>query len=108
MSDLHDQALRDGLAGESRYATGTAPHGSHGALTNGWDVVSGNCEFPQSSTWTWYESYATTGGASVSIGVNTKPSCKFTDQLSAEIGFSASCSWSWSKTHTLEQDVTSP
>ncbi|WP_405728571.1 hypothetical protein OG607_26810 [Streptomyces sp. NBC_01537] len=117
-------------AGESRYPTSTAPHGSHWALTNGWEMVSGNCEFPQSSTWTWYdkerrisndsvtncgggggglsvnESYATTRGASVSIGVNTKLSYKLTDQLSAEIGFSASYSWSWSKTHTLGRTVT--
>ncbi|WP_329445784.1 hypothetical protein [Streptomyces canus] len=117
-------------AGASRSVHSDLPYGEHWALTNGWEVVVGNCEFPQSSTWTWYdkerrisndsvtncghgggglsvnESYATTRGASVSIGVNTKLSYKLTDQLSAEIGFSASYSWSWSKTHTLGRTVT--
>ncbi|MGW1748336.1 hypothetical protein ACWCRD_22545 [Streptomyces sp. NPDC002092] len=117
-------------AGDSRYLNSTAPRGSHWALTNGWEAVTGNCEFPKSSTWTWYdkerqisndsvtncgsggaglsvnESYATTRGASVSIGVNTKLSLKLLDQLSSEIGFSASYSWSWSKTHTLGRTVT--
>jgi hypothetical protein len=117
-------------AGDSRSLTSSAPRGSHWALTNGWEMVVGNCGFPQSSNWTWTdkerrisndsvtncghggggltvnESYATTRGASVSIGANTKLSYQLTEQLSAEIGFSASYSWSWSKTHTLGRSVT--
>ncbi|KOU74838.1 hypothetical protein ADK57_06870 [Streptomyces sp. MMG1533] len=116
-------------AGPARSVHSDLPYGEHWALTNGWEVVVGNCEFPASSSWTWLgkerrisndsvtncghgtaslgvnESYATTRGASVSVGLNAKFGYKSGD-LAAEVGASVSYSWSWSKTHTLGRQVT--
>jgi hypothetical protein len=113
------------VPGRSRSLTSPAPRGSHYALAPGWEVVVGHCEFPQSSTWTWYdkerrisndsvtdctggtatlavnESYATSRTVTKSVGVNTKVSGKVGDQFTAEVGASFSYSWSISKTYTL-------
>nr|WP_236584760.1 hypothetical protein [Streptomyces sp. MBT53] len=51
------------------------------------------------------ESYATTHGTSVSVGINTKFGFKSGD-LDAEVGASVSYSSSWSKAHTLGRQVT--
>ncbi|MEU3889574.1 hypothetical protein [Streptomyces sp. NPDC029041] len=118
------------VAGDSHKAYTTAPYGTHWALSPGWEVFGGTCEYPQSSTWTWYdkerkisndtvtncgsgtaslsvnESYATTSTTTKTVGVNAKASAKVRDIYTGEVGASFNYSWAFSKTHTLGRQAT--
>ncbi|MFF0011362.1 hypothetical protein [Streptomyces sp. NPDC005374] len=93
-------------------------------------MFGGNCEYPQSSSWTWYdserkvsndtvtncgsgtaslavnESYATTRAYTMTIGANTKTSAKVSQVFTSEIGGHFGYSWAISTTHTLGRQVT--
>lgn len=117
------------VPGQSRSAHYRGPIGFHYALNPGWEFFKGNCEFPESSSWTWYdrerrtsddtvtncgsgtatlnvhESYSTTRTYTKTVGVNVKVAAKVADIFSGEIGGSFGYSWAISKTHTLGRTV---
>ena len=117
------------VPGGSDKASTSAPYNFHWALTPDWELFAGNCEFPEASSWTWYdserkisddtvtncgsgtatlgvnESYATTRTYTKTIGANTKVSAKLGAIFTGEIGGGFSYSWAISNTHTLGRQV---
>lgn len=129
-SDAYGKQPYYNLAGgQARSTFYRGPIGFHYALNPGWEFFKGNCEFPESSSWTWYdserrtsddtvtncssgtatlavnESYSTTRTFTKTVGVNMKVAAKVADIFSAEIGGSFSYSWAISHTHTLGRTV---
>ncbi|THJ64599.1 hypothetical protein [Candidatus Frankia alpina] len=110
--------------GESRTANYFGPSGYHYALNPGWELFEGHCEFPETSSWVWFdserrisedtitnctagsstltinESYSTTRTYTKTVSGNVKIGIKG-EVFNGDIGGGFSYSWAISDTHQL-------
>jgi hypothetical protein len=130
--DEYEEPVFTLVPGESKQIhTGRWPRGYHYALSPGWEHFRGNCEFPQSDTWTSYdkeqpitkdteknctsrdasyslrESYATSSTFTKTVGGSVRADFALVKEIFT-VGASGEFSFSWAvtKTHSLDRIVT--
>jgi hypothetical protein len=114
------------VRGKSRFGSYIIPYGFHYALNPGWEYFHGYCEFPESSSWVWFDSErrissdtivnCTAGSANLTVNEMYSTTQTYSKTVNGhlklnfgwkvfkgDIGGGFSYSWAFSNTHALSR-----